>query len=233
MAATRKATRVLGLFYYVAGGLVALLGAATLPVVLMDVLEDAPVSVRVFFGTFGVLLSAFLLVLALCLVFAGRFMRHQRGRAFCLGMACILCFAFFPVGLVLGVPSLVILAKEPGDDSEEEPAGDARLAPPPRAPTGARQVERVVKMVGDTYCGPNWRRGDNIWQAKVVGVLALVGASAGAIAFSIAWPEEGSAVWFLGGTFLGVAAGALLGLFVSGAYLGIYRLVMQLRGRDD
>lgn len=98
----RRRLDILGIVYYVAGGVVAATGAVFLAMVP---------SSGYFAGT--VLIAAILLLLVGGLfALTGRLIRVRRGRMFCFIVGCLTCLAFIPIGTVLGVFTVVLLSRD-------------------------------------------------------------------------------------------------------------------------
>jgi hypothetical protein len=115
--------RTLSVFHYVVGvmaGLVALFPIAHLAIistiVLLEKRAAAPngstsnVYIWIILGiTAAFVVFAGLMVLAVFL--AGRFLSKRRHYTYCFAMACLECF-FLPFGTVLGVFTIIVLARE-------------------------------------------------------------------------------------------------------------------------
>ena len=117
---------LLGMFYYILGGLemsvvvVPLVFVATgLFVMVAPNLSDAPsqpdeAGAAMLGGGFvvvvGLVAAALIGGKAGCVIYAGRCLRSRRNRTFALVVAAIMCLGF-PVGTVLGVFTLVVLSK--------------------------------------------------------------------------------------------------------------------------
>ncbi|MEZ6049049.1 MAG: hypothetical protein R3C11_26430 [Planctomycetaceae bacterium] len=83
-------------------------------------------------------------------------------------------------------------------------------------------------IVTDTLIGYNGRRSDNVFQAKAIGISLLLGAVLGTVYIMLFDPSTPWPVGAIGGT-----PGIILGLFGSGFYLMIYRMVKHLKGDHD
>ena len=116
--------RVLSIFHYVVAGLATLfalfptvhlaVGIAMASGVLSDDPKDAlPIALT---GWFLVLFASLWILCGLafstCVFLAGRNLNVRRRYRFCLFMACLECM-FMPFGTVLGVFTIIMLAREP------------------------------------------------------------------------------------------------------------------------
>lgn len=88
-------------------------------------------------------------------------------------------------------------------------------------PVTAREA---YNLAADLATGVNFRKRDNILQAKIIGVCLVLGAPIGALVV----PSDR-----VMGAVVGVFAGLLIGLFGSGIYLMIYRAIRHSRGQHD
>lgn len=95
-------------------------------------------------------------------------------------------------------------------------AGPAGQAPPVPPPTSDAQ------RVFDTVTGPNVRVSDNLIQLAAV----VVGVVLGAVAVRWFVPQGGPQFMVLG-----AIGGAVAGVFVSGAVIGVVRFVKAVRKR--
>lgn len=96
------------------------------------------------------------------------------------------------------------------------PTPDPRKNPPP-PPVPAKS--RDDRRTSDTVTGINLRWKDNLFQAIFIYVFMMLG---GAIGAAFNWFAYGTAVFF--GLGVGVIAGLLLGTFLSGFALMLYRM---------
>lgn len=73
---------------------------------------DAPPE---FFGWFFIIIASFFILIgyavSICNFFAGRFLKERRNYTFCFVMSCINC-TFMPIGTVLGIFSILVLARD-------------------------------------------------------------------------------------------------------------------------
>ena len=114
--------KLLSVFHYVVGGLAALFACFPVVYIAMGILvayapgtmdseDDAMVAL---FGWFFIIIGAGLVVLgwafAVFTIIAGRYLARQVHYLFCMVMAAIECL-FMPFGTVLGVFTIVVLAK--------------------------------------------------------------------------------------------------------------------------
>lgn len=114
--------RVLGIFYYIVAGLIALAGL--LPIVHLltglAILRDVGNHSGQLFGLlligFGACAMVIPLTMAACCVIAGTRLRTQRSLLFCQVVAGVTCI-FFPVGTVRGVLTLIVLSRPEVRDS--------------------------------------------------------------------------------------------------------------------
>lgn len=111
----RRRLDILGIVYYVVGGVVAATAAVFLAMVPSG----------------GYFAGAVLVAGILCLLvgglfgLTGRLIRVRRGRMFCFIVGCLTCLAFIPIGTVLGVFTIVLLSR---DDVKSLFLGDRRSA---------------------------------------------------------------------------------------------------------
>ncbi|WP_425617248.1 hypothetical protein NA78x_000921 [Anatilimnocola sp. NA78] len=91
--------------------------------------------------------------------------------------------------------------------------------PEPKRLTG----QQTYNVVTDIGAGPNLRARDNLYQALAIFVCLVIGASVGY--FSMRDQVLGA----VAGGFFGVLAG----LFGSGVFLMIYRMVRHAKGKHD
>lgn len=119
--------RLLSIFHYVVAGITGL--SALLPIfhLVIGILimtggvgdeMDSEFSEDFgpeFIGGFFVVFAAVFIALGLTLAFvtyrAGRAIAERRSRTFCLIVACLMCLSF-PFGTVLGVCTIIVLARE-------------------------------------------------------------------------------------------------------------------------
>lgn len=85
----------------------------------------------------------------------------------------------------------------------------------------------VYNIVSDTVVGLNVRKSDNVFQAKFIGITVLVLATIGGA--SAALNTEWNLPWY-GGALAGAFAGLVIGVFASGIFLMIYRVVEHVKG---
>ena len=117
--------RLLSIFHYVVGGLVALF--ACFPIIHLTFglvmlfaqgeLENGPRNDEEIMQFFGAVMAAFAgffilagWTMAVCVFIAGRNLARHRRYTFCLVMAAILC-VFIPFGTVLGVFTIIVLIR--------------------------------------------------------------------------------------------------------------------------
>ena len=115
--------KLLSIFHYVVGGLAALLACFPILHLAMGVFfivlsggPDAKGDVPpAFVGWFLVGVASLIILtgwcVAICILLAGHFLAKRKHYTFCMVMAGIECL-FFPFGTVLGVFSIVVLARE-------------------------------------------------------------------------------------------------------------------------
>jgi hypothetical protein len=114
--------QLLSVFHFVVAAFAALF--ALFPVIhfiigialMMGALDGAssdtpPAFIGLFFVLFSGLWILFGLVFAICLVFAGRYLRSRKNYTFCLVIAGLSCM-FMPFGTVLGVFTIIVLMRE-------------------------------------------------------------------------------------------------------------------------
>lgn len=116
--------RMLSIFYYVYGGILALMslfpvihivvGASFLFGVINTPPGDPAFPAHFFGGMFlgvGTLVMMFMMAQAALMLYAGRCLGQVRNRTFCLVAGGVACF-FMPIGTVLGILSLVFLSQD-------------------------------------------------------------------------------------------------------------------------
>jgi hypothetical protein len=128
--------RLLSIFHYVVGGLLALF--ACLPFIhfflglamASGVFEHTEPGVRLIGAGIMVFAGLFILagwILAACLVVAGRNLARRRRYTFCLVVAGVSC-VFMPFGTVLGVFTIIVLSRP----TVKEMFNAQRLSPVPQ-----------------------------------------------------------------------------------------------------
>jgi hypothetical protein len=114
--------KLLSIFHYVVGGLVALFSFIPVVYVVIGILavcipgsfEGGEDAMSAFFGWIFIIIGAVLIVLgwafSACIIVAGRSLARQVNYMFCMVIAAIECM-FMPFGTVLGVFTIVVLAR--------------------------------------------------------------------------------------------------------------------------
>jgi hypothetical protein len=114
--------KLLSIFHYIVGGLAALfsfipiiyVAIGMLAVCLPDSFQGEGEAMPLFIGWIFILIGAVLIVLgwafAACVIIAGRSLVRRVHYLFCIVMAAIECI-FMPFGTVLGVFTIVVLAR--------------------------------------------------------------------------------------------------------------------------
>ena len=113
--------RLLSIFHYVIGGLLALMSMIPLIHVglgllmvfqpeAMDKGNPPPPFIGWFFVVFGIVFILCGLLLALLTVLAGRKLAARRNHTFCLVIAALLCL-FMPLGTALGIFTILVLMR--------------------------------------------------------------------------------------------------------------------------
>jgi hypothetical protein len=114
--------KLLSIFHYVVGGIAALFSFIPVIYVVIGILavcipgsfEGEGEALPLFFGWFFIIIGAVLIVLgwafSTCIVIAGRFLARRIHYMFCIVIAAIECI-FMPFGTVLGVFTIVVLAR--------------------------------------------------------------------------------------------------------------------------
>lgn len=113
--------RLLSIFHYVVGGMVALF--SLLPIfymifglVIIAVAADSGSGPPAFIGWLFVMMAGGVMLLgvgfAACIAAAGRCLVQRKAYTFCLVMAAVQCI-FVPIGTVLGVFTIIVLIREP------------------------------------------------------------------------------------------------------------------------
>lgn len=118
----REYLRLLSIFHYVVGGLAALFACFPIIYIAVGVLalyapgtmDSEGDALPVLFGWIFVIIGGGLVLVgwafAVCIICAGRYLARQVHYMFCMVMAAIECI-FMPFGTILGVFSIVVLAK--------------------------------------------------------------------------------------------------------------------------
>ena len=114
--------RLLSIFHYVVGGLLALF--ASFPLIHLAVgigvllvppgNEEEAAFVALVGWVFVIFAGIFILTgwaMAICIILAGRFLSQRRHYLFCLAMAGVECM-FMPFGTVLGVFTIIVLLRD-------------------------------------------------------------------------------------------------------------------------
>lgn len=114
--------RLLSIFHYIAGGLLAFMGCFALIYMVVGVVfvlgkipstnkgpppPPAVGAIFIFIGLFGLLMSW---GIATCLFLSGRFMANRRNMTFSIVIAAISCLQI-PFGTILGVFTLIVLTR--------------------------------------------------------------------------------------------------------------------------
>ncbi|MCJ7662917.1 MAG: hypothetical protein MUO24_01600 [Desulfobacterales bacterium] len=114
--------KLLSIFHYIVGGLGALFSFIPIIYVVIGILavcipgtfEGEGEAVPAFIGWIFIIIGAFLIVIgwafSACLIIAGRSLARQAHYMFCMVMAAIECI-FMPFGTVLGVFTIIVLAR--------------------------------------------------------------------------------------------------------------------------
>jgi len=108
--------KLLSVFHYVVGGLVAFF--ACIPLIhltigiamLVGAIDNAPALVGLIFVLMAMLFITVGWTLAICIVIAGRCLAKRKHYMFCLVIAAITC-TFMPFGTVLGVFTIIVLMR--------------------------------------------------------------------------------------------------------------------------
>jgi hypothetical protein len=87
-----------------------------------------------------------------------------------------------------------------------------------------QKARENLNIVTDTVTGLNVRKSDNVIQGVSVAIGLVLGAGIGAFVM----PQQR-----VTGALVGGIGGVLVGLFASGLFLMIYRLVRHVGGRHD
>ncbi|RCS41361.1 hypothetical protein DTL42_22640 [Bremerella cremea] len=92
------------------------------------------------------------------------------------------------------------------------------------------ELKEAYNLVSDTVVGVNVRKSDNVFQMKFTFVATLIVAIMGAVATGAnpSWQLP----WY-GGALIGGFAGMVLGVFASGIFLMIYRVIRHVHGHHD
>jgi len=113
--------RLLSIFHYVVGGILALFACFPVVHLIMGILivtetiGGTPQGPPPFMGWFFVLVGGMMILvgwtLAVCVIIAGRFLATRRRHLFCMVIAAIECL-FMPLGTILGVFTIIVLSRE-------------------------------------------------------------------------------------------------------------------------
>lgn len=135
--------KLLSIFHYVVGGLAALFAFIPIIYIVFGILaicipasfESEGEAMPAFIGWIFIIIGTGLVVLgwafAVCTICAGRYLARQVHYMFCMVMAAIECI-FMPFGTVLGVFTIVVLAKPSVKEMFEQTAASK----PSGAPQG-------------------------------------------------------------------------------------------------
>lgn len=96
-------------------------------------------------------------------------------------------------------------------------------------PAGLSTGRAAYNTVSDVVVGVNIRRKDNLFQAWFILVTAIIGAIIGGV---VAGVYGRDVPWWVG-SLAGAFAGLVVGLFLSGIVLMIYRGARHLQGKHD
>ena len=108
--------RLLSVFHYVVGGLVALFACIFLMhfcigvAMLTGAINDAPAFMGLMLVVMATVAITLGWTLAVCIIIAGRCLAKRKHYMFCLVMAAISCI-FMPFGTVLGVFTIIVLMR--------------------------------------------------------------------------------------------------------------------------
>lgn len=123
MKADEEHLKLLAIFHYVGGGLTAVfaclplihLGMGIVMLISPDFFGDngklPPPFLAWMFVALGVIFFLLGEALAICMILAGRFLSHRSNYWFPFVVACVECM-FVPVGTVLGVFTILVLARD-------------------------------------------------------------------------------------------------------------------------
>ena len=115
--------KLLSIFHYVVAGCAAFFSLFPLIYVILGLCmalapeefagsrQPPPALIGWFFFMFGAVMMAFGWTFAVLVFMAGRFIARRKFHTFCMVVACIECL-FMPCGTVLGVFSILVLARE-------------------------------------------------------------------------------------------------------------------------
>lgn len=101
-----------------------------------------------------------------------------------------------------------------------EPPSESPEVPPQKTELSGTDTYNIIS---DTVTGMNIRMSDNIFQAVVIFIGTVLGVAIGALIARFA----------IEGFILGGMLGMIAGLFGSGIYLMIYRMVQHSRCKHD
>jgi hypothetical protein len=140
--------KLLSIFHYIVGGIAALFAFIPIIYIVFGILaicipgpfESESDAITVFMGWIFIIIGMVLVVLgwafAVCIIMAGRYLARQVHYMFCMVMAAIECI-FMPFGTVLGVFTIVVLAKPSVKEMFEQTAVSTPTGAPPDRSTRA------------------------------------------------------------------------------------------------
>jgi hypothetical protein len=140
--------KLLSIFHYVVGGIAAVLAFIPIIYIVFGILaicspgpfESEGETITVFMGWIFIITGTVFVVLgwafAVCIICAGRYLARQVHYMFCMVMSAIECI-FMPFGTVLGVFTIVVLAKPSVKEMFEQTAVSKPTGTPPDGSTKA------------------------------------------------------------------------------------------------
>ena len=140
--------KLLSIFHYIVGGIAALFAFIPIIYVIVGMLaicipgsfESEGDAMPVLIGWIFIIIGAGFILLgwafAVCIIIAGRYLARQVHYMFCMVMAAIECI-FMPFGTVLGVFTIVVLAKPSVKEMFEQTAVTKPTGAPPDVSTRA------------------------------------------------------------------------------------------------
>ena len=108
--------RLLSLFHFIAGGLLALAGCVPIIHIVIGTLmvsgriPGPPPQMGYLFIGMGAMLMLFLWGLGICLILSGRYLRQRRNYMFSFVVAAISCIQA-PFGTLLGIFTIIVLSR--------------------------------------------------------------------------------------------------------------------------
>ena len=137
--------RLLSIFHFIVGGLIALFAFFPIFYVILGVFmliegftEGGDGAGSAMFGMMFISIASIYMILgwglAVCLILAGRYISQRKHHTFCLITAIVGCL-FIPLGTILGVLSIIVLSRRTVKDLFECSNSATADFPPTQSPT--------------------------------------------------------------------------------------------------